>query len=98
AINPVSALPAITDEILIDGTTQPGYAGEPLVALVGTSAGSANGLVVQGGNSEVRALVIERFHGSGIELRSAGNVVAGCHLGTVAAGTSRAGNSVAGVA
>ncbi len=97
-INLSSALPTLTDAVLIDGTTQPGYAGDPLVAIIGTTAGSANGLVVQGGNSEVRALVIERFRGSGIELRSAGNVVAGCYLGLQTTGIARGGNSVAGVA
>ena len=33
-IAPVSPLPAITDPVLIDGTTQPGYAGTPLIAIV----------------------------------------------------------------
>jgi len=43
-IRPTSALPAITVPVVIDGTTQPGYAGPPLIVLNGGSAGaSGNG-------------------------------------------------------
>ena len=31
-IAPLSPLPAITNPVLIDGTSQPGYAGTPLIA------------------------------------------------------------------
>ena len=37
-IAPASALPTISTEIDIDGTTQPGFAGTPLIKLLGTSA------------------------------------------------------------
>src|SRR5437588_5262885 len=40
-ILPLSALPAVTAPLAIDGTTQPGYAGTPLIALDGSAAGSA---------------------------------------------------------
>ena len=43
-IAPRSALPAITSPVLIDGFSQPGYAGQPLVALDGQAAGNADGL------------------------------------------------------
>jgi len=97
-ITPVSALPAITDPVFIDGTTQPGYAGTPVVGLVGTSASTANGLALQTSNSEVRALFINRFSGSGIQIQNgSGNVVAGCFLGTSPSGTSKLANTAAGV-
>ena len=38
-ITPLTALPTITDAVIVDGTTQPGYAGTPLIELIGTSAG-----------------------------------------------------------
>src|SRR5262245_52386643 len=38
-IQPPSKLPDITDAVIIDGTTQPGFAGRPLVELDGSSAG-----------------------------------------------------------
>jgi hypothetical protein len=34
-ITPVSALPVVSDPVTLDGTTQPGYAGTPLVYLNG---------------------------------------------------------------
>ena len=39
-INLLSALPAITQSVTIDGTTEPGYSGTPLVELNGAGAGS----------------------------------------------------------
>src|SRR4051794_24005513 len=38
-IQPTSGLPAITDPVIIDGTTQPGFAGTPIIELKGTGAG-----------------------------------------------------------
>ena len=46
-IQPATPLPQITDAVTIDGTTQPGYAGTPLIQLDGTLAGTgANGLSI----------------------------------------------------
>ena len=38
-ITPQSMLPAITDPVIIDGTTQPGFAGIPIIELNGANAG-----------------------------------------------------------
>src|SRR2546425_11283768 len=52
------ALPTITDPVIVDGTTQPGYAGSPLIELNGTSAGpSQNGLFITAGSSTIKGLV-----------------------------------------
>src|SRR4051812_15249376 len=53
-------LPPITDPVVLDGSTQPGYAGTPLVLLDGKSARStaSGGLMIRAGNSVVRALAI----------------------------------------
>ena len=40
-IQPASPLPPVTDSVLMDGTTQPGYAGTPLIQLDGFLAGTA---------------------------------------------------------
>src|SRR5208282_5617254 len=40
-INLLSALPAVTDPVIIDATTQTNYFGTPLVELNGASAGSS---------------------------------------------------------
>ena len=65
-----------------------GYSGVPLIELDGSEAGSsANGLVLSGGQSTVRGLVIVGFGGSAIVLQSQGNdVVAGNYLGVNASG------------
>src|SRR5690242_14436583 len=49
-ITPTAGLPAITDLVLLDATTQPGYAGVPLIELTGGSAGAGtSGLTVTAG-------------------------------------------------
>ena len=75
----LSALPTITDAVIIDGTTQTGFAGAPLIELNGAGAGAgANGLKITAGGSTVRGLVINRFAAAGIELRGGGsNVIEG---------------------
>src|SRR5262249_22917581 len=46
-----SPLPAITVPVVIDGTTQPGFSGAPVIELDGSGAGaSADGLTVAAGN------------------------------------------------
>ncbi len=97
-ISPATVLPAVTDTVAIDGTTQPGYSGAPLVALSdGQIVGAANGLTLQAPGCEVRGLVISRFRGSGILISSSGNVVAGNYLGVTPSGTAALGNAVAGI-
>jgi titin len=94
-IAPTSALPAITDPVTIDGTTQPGFAGAPLIELNGSSAGTGfvRGLTINAGNSTVRGLVINRFASDAILLESGGgNRIEGNYLGTDATGTVALGN------
>ncbi|MFS8084308.1 MAG: hypothetical protein ACMG6H_01650, partial [Acidobacteriota bacterium] len=94
-ISPLSELPTITAPVFIDGATQPGYAGTPLIELNGTSAGAnAPGLKITAGSSRVRGLVINRFNGSGIVLTTnGGNIIDGNYFGTNAAGTGSLGNA-----
>ena len=96
-ISPTSGLPVITEAILIDGTTQPGYAGSPLIQLDGSfSGGAAFGLRLDGGNSTIRGLIVSNFNTSnaaGIFLTSNNNVVQSNWIGTNAAGIGPAGNS-----
>src|SRR5262249_54714530 len=61
-ITPLSALPVVTDPVIIDATTQPGFSGKPFVEINGSSAGvNVDGLTVNAGNSTVRGLAINRF-------------------------------------
>ena len=66
-IAPTSALPEVTDAVLIDGSTQPGTAGSPLIVLDGSSAGGGTaGLSVSADDVTVRGLHITGFGGAGI--------------------------------
>jgi hypothetical protein len=89
-----SALPWLTVPVTIDGTTQPGYAGAPLIELHGLQV---PGVVVMGGNSTLRGLVLNGF-GTAILFQSGGgNVVEGCYVGTDAAGTGDASSGGEGI-
>ena len=91
-IAPASALPIITDPVVIDGSTQPGFAGMPLIELDGTNA--VDGLTIDAGGSTVRGLVINRCSQAGISLSTAGsNTIVGNFIGTNAAGTADLGNT-----
>ena len=101
-----SPLPTITDPVTIDGTTQPGYAGTPIIVLSGASAGlGVNGLSITAGSSTISGLVINGFlagfpasGGNGIAIVSGGgNVVHGCYIGVNAAGTAAVPNGGDGI-
>ncbi len=65
-IQPLSALPNITDDVTIDGTTQPGYGGKPIVVLDGSKVTDGDGLTLAAGKDVVYGLVINQFSGTGI--------------------------------
>lgn len=93
-ISLASALPTVSDPIVIDATLQPGFSSAPAVQLTGTSAGAgANGVAITAGSSVIRGLTINGFAGSGISLSGAGgNTIQGNYLGTNAAGTGALAN------
>ena len=79
----LSFLPPVTQPVVIDGTTQPGYAGTPLIEISGENADNLAGIVLNGTNSVVRGLAIYRFPLSGIALQGGGqHTVQGNFLGT----------------
>ncbi len=70
-IQPASPFQQIFEDILIDATTQPGYAaGEvPPIRVSGASAGPlVDGLVLYGDRSELRALYISAFTADGVQM------------------------------
>jgi hypothetical protein len=89
-ITPLSPLPPITSPVILDGTTQPGYSGTPLVELNGELAGAgATGLDILAGSSTVQALIINRFGGDGIHLHGGGNnTLSGNYIGVNATGSA----------
>ena len=94
-----SALPAITDAVIIDGWSEPDFVGVPVIELNGTSAGgSTDGLRITSGGVTIRGLVINRFGGNGIIITGAGgNTIQGNYVGTNTAGTADLGNSLDGI-
>jgi hypothetical protein len=82
-----SELPALTGPVTIDGTTQTGFGGTPLVWLDGGLGVNGRGmptfagLQIQGGNSSVRGLALTRFDGGITLSRGAGDTVTGCYIG-----------------
>ena len=106
-ISPLSALPTITDPVIIDGYTQPGASPNTLavgnnavllVELNGANAGiGVTGLTIDAGSSTVRGLVINRFGGAGIQVDSNQNLIEGNFLGTDPTGTVSRGNTLDGI-
>jgi len=95
--HPFSAYPWITNPVVIDGTTEPDFAGTPVIELDGSNAGNANGLSISAGNSIVRGLVINRFSDNGIGIAGGGeNTIEGNFIGTDITGTVSLGNGNAG--
>jgi titin len=98
SILPTSGLPAIMDQVTLDATTQPGYAGTPLVELNGSMAGNADGLLIDGAYNTVQGLDITGFNYNGIAVQGGGNnVIDGNYIGVDPAGKAAQGNGQLGV-
>ncbi|HEY3102193.1 MAG TPA: CSLREA domain-containing protein [Pyrinomonadaceae bacterium] len=96
-ITPQTSLPSLTEAVTIDGTTQPGFSGAPIIELNGSNVGG-DGLVLLGGNSVVRGLVVNRFGDEGIVLlQGTSSIVEGNYIGTDPTGTLDRGNTNSGL-
>src|ERR1051325_546855 len=98
-ITPGSALPSITDAVIIDGTTQPGFVLAPLIEINGASAGSSSvGLRLLTTNCTIRGLVINRFAGQGLLLQgNSGHTIKGNYIGTDTSGAIARPNGMEGI-
>jgi CSLREA domain-containing protein len=98
-IKPASALPVVFDETVIDGTTQPGYAGAPLIRLDGAEAGTgADGIVLADSTSVVKGLAITGFDGIGVVITDGeASRVEASYIGVAPDGRTHAGNRGHGV-
>ncbi|TLY30810.1 MAG: hypothetical protein E6K56_06375 [Ignavibacteria bacterium] len=95
-ITPKTPLPDITSPVVIDGTTQPGFSGTPIVELNGSNV--QNGLTILAGNSTVRGLVMNRFQASAIFISTLGdNVIETNFIGLNTTGDSAMPNQGNGV-
>lgn len=90
-------LPALTDAVVVDGKTQPGYAGNPLIELDGNAAGvGSNGLQLVASGSTIQALAIGGFSGAGLRVESGRNTIQVNNIGSTPAGSNGAGLLVRG--
>jgi len=96
-ITPLSSLPSVTETSIIDGTTQPGFTGVPLIEINGASAGNSNGLVVDANGATVKGFVINRFQSAGILINGSNNTIAGNYIGTNATGMVPLANNFGGI-
>jgi CSLREA domain-containing protein len=111
-IAPASALPTVTDPLIINGFTQPGASantngpGQGInaiyqIELDGTNTGSLGtsaALTISAGNSTVSGLVINRAASSGIRLTTNGNnTIAGNIIGLDPTGGIDLGNGIDGI-
>jgi hypothetical protein len=80
-------LPAVTTTVVFDGTTQPGYAGTPLIFLDGVgSFFSSPGLDIKANGCTIKGLAIGGYSPD-MQLESDSNVIEGDFVGTNATGT-----------
>ena len=107
-IAPQTQLPTVSEPVTIDGTSQTGFDGIPLIELSGANLGVGKvGLQITAGSSVVRGLIINRVKaqnnssnspfangGFGIELSSGGgNLIETNIIGTDASGNAAIGNT-----
>jgi titin len=94
-ITPATPLPVVSGRLIIDGTSQPGFAGSPVVELSGAIVGTSGDGLSPGSGSVVRGLVINRFAaGISFQIDEGGAFVEGNFIGTDVGGTADLGNSV----
>ncbi|MBK8464960.1 MAG: hypothetical protein IPL32_03940 [Chloracidobacterium sp.] len=79
-ISPITQLPSLSETATIDATTQPGYAGSPLIELSGNSTLGGIGFVAGSNNSVLRGMAINRF-GAGVGIETSGVSVERCYFG-----------------
>jgi hypothetical protein len=99
--------PLVTNGVTIDGTSQPGYAGRPLVVIDGSqmipeayAPGTVTGLLIYAANCHVKGLSFQNFNWNGITIsypEATNNVIAGCWCGPDYTGTNAAPNAYQGI-
>ncbi len=103
-IHPSTNLPAITEQVTIDGYTEPGASPNTAsdgttnavlkIQIIGDEDGdlTSYGLEVRGSNSVIRGLTISDFDRGIYVVNAAGVTIGGCFVGTEANGMSAYGN------
>jgi trimeric autotransporter adhesin len=94
-ITVLTELPTVDDTVTIDGASQPGYAGTPLIQLEngGDPFVTRTGLRFVSGRNLLQAINVIRFTTGVAFEEEGGNSLMGCVLGTDATGNLELGNS-----
>ena len=101
-INLTSALPVITEQLTIDGSSQPSWAGAPLIRVDGASAGAGvDGISLSSGadGSVIRGLMLTRFSHDAVLIQAGadGVTIAGNWVGSIGTGLTTVGNGNDGI-
>ena len=97
--------PLATNGMVIDGSTQPGFTGKPLIVVNGAlilpeTFTSNSGLLIYSASNQVRNISFQGFNWNGLTLEYAdatNNTIAGCWLGLDASGSNAAPNAHQGI-
>jgi hypothetical protein len=97
--------PLVTNGMVIDGSTQPGFTGKPLIIVDGSQIlpetfTSNSGLLIYSAISQVKNISFQGFNWNGLTLLYAdatNNTVAGCWLGLDSTGSNAAPNAFQGI-
>ena len=100
-INLLAGLPAISESVNLDATTQTGFSNKPVVVLNGSGvAAGVNGLTLNSAGNTIRGLVIKSFTKYGLEVLSVAagsNTIQTCFIGTDVTGTVAQTNNFGGI-
>jgi hypothetical protein len=101
-ITPLSPFNPIADPVVIDGATQPGFTGSPVIYLDGASAGAgvdAFTLANDSDGSTIRSMIVNRFTRDGILVQAGADsiTIAGCWIGSDGTGSTLLGNGDDGI-
>jgi Bacterial Ig-like domain (group 3)/Right handed beta helix region len=98
-IAPTSALPQLSVAVVLDGTTQPGYAvGSPVIEINGANAGpGTTAFYINQAGSTVKGLIINGWGSTGLQVNGGNCTVLQNFIGTNAAGTAGVMNGGSGV-
>ncbi len=97
--------PIVTNGMVIDGSTQPGFSGKPLIFVDGSQIipdprNPITGLLIYCASNQVKNISFSGFNWNGITLDTAdttNNTISGCWLGLDSTGTNAAPNAYQGI-
>ncbi len=95
-ISLASVLPSITVPVTIDGTSQPGFSGTPIIEINGSAVATGSGLTLTADGNTIKGLDIVGFVGAGtagVNVESSNNVLQTNYLGVAPDGTTAASNA-----